>query len=161
MEPRFLKQFQLALQVRDRVNDVVDAANRVEDIQGQLDKRVAMAKEQAFAKRVADAAKPVRDKLETVRAELYEVGCHADQCTLDQPVKLYNILLTTALQVQTGDYPPTKQHGEIFSDFSTKVGDQLRRLQTIEDTDLAAVNQLLRDLGLPAVYVAAKKVPAT
>jgi len=156
-----LKQFQLALQVRDRVNDVVDAANRVEDIQGQLDKRVAIAKEQAFAKRVADAAKPVRDKLETVRAELYEVGCHADQCTLDQPVKLYNILLTTALQVQTGDYPPTKQHGEIFSDFSTKVGDQLRRLQTIEDTDLAAVNQLLRDLGLPAVYVAAKKVPAT
>jgi photosystem II stability/assembly factor-like uncharacterized protein len=155
------KQFQLALQVRDRINDVVDAANRVEDIQGQLDKRVGMAKDQPFAKRVSDATKPVRDKLETVRAELFEVGCHADQCTLDQPVKLYNILLTTAMQVQTGDYAPTKQHGEFFSDFSNKVGDQLRRLQAIEDTDLAAVNQILRELGLPAVFVPAKKVPAT
>ena len=153
------KQFQLALQVRDRINDVVDAANRVEDIQGQLDKRVSMAKDQAFSKRVSDAAKPVRDKLETVRAELYEVGCHADQCSLDQPVKLYNILLTTNMQVQTGDYAPTRQHGEFFTDFSNKVGEQLRRLQAIEDTDLASVNQLLRDLGLPAVYAAAKKGP--
>ena len=106
---------------------------------------------------MSDAAKPVRDKLETVRGELYEVGCHADQCSLDQPVKLYNILLTTALQVQTGDYAPTKQHGEIFTDFSNKVGEQLRRLQAIEDTDLATVNQLLRELGLPAVYVAVKR----
>jgi hypothetical protein len=153
------KQFQLALQVRDRINDVVEAAQRVEDIQGQLDKRVAMAKEQPFAKRVGDVAKPVREKLEGVRSELFEVGCHADQCSLDQPVKLYNILITTNLQVQTGDYAPTRQHGEIFADFSGKVGEQLRRLQAIEDTDLTAVNTVLRELGLPAVYVANRKGP--
>ncbi|HJQ20301.1 MAG TPA: glycosyl hydrolase [Gemmatimonadaceae bacterium] len=156
-----MKQFQLALQIRDRINDVVDAAGRVEDLQGQIDKRVAQTKDQAFAKRVSDAAKPVRDKLETVRADLYEVGCHADQCTLDQPIKLYNILLTAALQVQTGDYAPTRQHGELFADFSNKVGNQLRALQGIEDSDLATLNRLLAELGVPAIYVPAKKVPAT
>jgi photosystem II stability/assembly factor-like uncharacterized protein len=151
------RQFDLAIAVRDRITNVTDAATRIEDIQSQLDQRVSQAKEQSYAKRVADAAKPLRTKLETVRAELYEVGCHVDQCSLDQPMKLYNILLTTAMQVQTGDYAPTKQHGEMFGDFSAKVGEQLKKLQQIEDTDLASLNKLLADLQLPVVFVPPKK----
>jgi photosystem II stability/assembly factor-like uncharacterized protein len=155
------RQFDLALQVRDRITDIVDGATRVEDIQSQLDQRVSQTKDQSYAKRVADAAKPLREKLETVRVELYEVGCHVDQCSLDQPMKLYNMLLTTAMQVQTGDYAPTKQHGEMFSDFSGKVGVQLSRLQQLEDTDLASLNRLLTELQLPTVFVAPKKVTVT
>ena len=151
------QQFDLALKVRDRITDIFDAVTRVEDFQSQLDQRVAQSKDQSYAKRVGDAAKPVRTKLETVRAELYEVSCHVDQCSLDQPMKLYNILLTTALQVQTGDYAPTKQHGEMFGDFSAKVGDQLKKLQQIEDTDLASLNKLLADVQLPVVFVPPKK----
>jgi len=152
-----VRQFTLSGQIRDRINDIVDAANRVEDIQSQLDQRVSQSKDQSFSKQISDAAKPLRAKLEGVRSELYEIGCHADQCSLDQPVKLYNILLTTNLQVQTGDYGPTKQHGEMFSDFSAKVGEQLRRLQLIEDTDLASMNKLLSDNRLPQVYVTPRK----
>lgn len=153
-----VKQFQLAIRVRDRINDVVDAATRIEDFQSQIDKRVARSKDEAFAKRIADAAKPVRDKLERVRSELYEVGCHVDQCTLDQPVKLYNILLTTNYQVQTGDYAPTKQHGEFFAHFSNEVGEQLRALQAIEDNDIARLNALLGEVKLPAIYAPPRKV---
>jgi hypothetical protein len=154
-------QFELAIKVRDRITDVVDAAVRVEGIQGQMDQRVGLTKDQSYAKRVADAAKPVREKLETVRTELYEVGCHADQCSLDQPIKLYNILLTIAAQVQTGDYAPTRQHGEMFADFSAKVGEQLRKLQRIEDTDVAALNKLLTELQVPLVYAPPRKAPIT
>jgi hypothetical protein len=152
-----VRQFELASQVRDRINDLSDAVTRLEDIQSQLDQRVSQSKDQSFAKQVGDAAKALRAKLEAIRSELYEVGCHADQCSLDQPVRLYNILLTTALQVQTGDYGPTKQHGDMFTDFSAKVGEQLRRLQTVEDSDLASMNKLLLDNRLPQVYVAPRK----
>jgi len=155
-----IKQFQLAIQVRDRITDVVEGATRVEDIQSQLDQRVAQSKDQPFAKQVADATKPLRAKLEEVRAELYEVGCHVDQCSLDQPMKLYNILLTTAMQVQTGDYAPTTQHGEMFTYFSAKVSEQLRKLQQLEDADLATVNKLLSDLRLPVVFVPSKRPTA-
>ena len=151
------RQFDLAIQVRDRITDIFEAVSRLEDFQSQLDQRVSQSKDQVYAKRVADAANPVRTKLEGVRSELYEVGCHVDQCSLDQPIKLYNILLTTALQVQTGDYGPTKQHGEMFGDFSAKVGDQLKKLQQIEDTDLASLNKLFADVQLPVVFVPPKK----
>ena len=152
-----VRQFALATNVRDRITDVVDGATRIEDIQAQLDQRATQSKGQAYASRVADAVKPLRAKLETIRAELYEVSCHVDQCSLDQPMKLYNMLITMNAQVQTGDYGPTKQHGEMFADFSGKVGDQLKKLQAIEDADLVAINKLLTELQLPVVYVPPRK----
>jgi hypothetical protein len=131
---------------------------RIEDIQSQLDQRVAQSKDLAAAKRVADAVKPLRDKLETIRDALYEIHCHVDQCSLDQPMKLYNQLLTINAQVQTGDYAPTQQHGEMVTEWSAKVADELRKLQQLEDTDLAAVNRLLTEVQLPVVFVAPRKV---
>jgi hypothetical protein len=152
-----VQQFNLALRVRDRITEVSEGAMRIEDIQSQLDQRVSQSKDQAYAKRVTDATKPLRDKLEAIRAELYEVGCHVDQCSLDQPMKLYNMLITMNAQVQTGDYAPTRQHGEMFSDFSNKVAEQLRRLQQLEEADLAAVNRILSELQLPVVFVPPKR----
>jgi hypothetical protein len=151
-------QFEAALRVRDRLNDVVEGAQRIEDIQGQLDARTKQSTDQAFAKRVAEAAKALRVKLEAVRAELYEVGCHVDQCTLDQPVKLYNQLISLNYQVQQGDYAPTKQHGEIHTDLSGRADVQLKKLQQLEDTELSAFNKLLEELKIPGVYVPVKKV---
>jgi hypothetical protein len=155
-----VQQFELALKVRDRITAVTEAAMRIEDIQSQIDQRTTQTAEQAYAKRVADAAKPLRGKFETVRADVYEIGCHVDQCSLDQPMKLYNILITIAGQVQTGDYAPTKQHVEMYADFAAKVGDQLRKLQQLEDSDLAAFNSLLKELNVPAVFVPPRKIIA-
>jgi len=152
-----VRQFTLAGNVRNRITDVVDGATRIEDIQTQLDQRVAQSKDEPSASRVSDAAKSLRAKLEAIRAELYEVHCHVDQCSLDQPIKLYNQLITMNAQVQTGDYGPTKQHGEMFADFSAKVGEQLKKLQQLEDADLVAINKLLTELQLPVVYVPPRK----
>src|SRR5213075_869025 len=117
-----------ATRIRDRINDVASAVRRIEDVQSQLDQRAAQAKDVASSARATDAAKALRAKLETIRDSLYEVGCHVDECTLDQPIRLYNILITLNWQVQTGDYAPTRQHGEAFTDFSGKVGQQLNKL---------------------------------
>ena len=150
-------QYAAALRVRDRINDIVENAKRTEDIQSQLDVRVSQAKDQSFAKRVDSTAKAVRTKFEDVRAELYEIACHVDQCTLDQPVKVYNWFITLNAQVQTGDFAPTKQHGEIYDELNGKLQVQLRKLQALEDSELAQFNKLLQELGLPSVFVARRK----
>lgn len=153
-----VQQFETVLKVRDRITEVTDHSVRIEDIQGQLDQRVAQSKDLAFAKRVDSVASPLRKKFEAIRAELYEVGCHVDQCSLDQPMKLYNQLLTINSQIQAGDYAPTRQHLEMFAEWSAKVAEQLRRLQQLESSDLAAFNQLLKELGMPEVFVPVRKI---
>jgi hypothetical protein len=156
-DAELVAQFRASLRVRDRITEVVESATRIEDVQAQLDQRAAQSADQPFAKRVTGAATPLRLKFETLRDELYEVGCHVDECTLDQPIRLYNMLISLNAQLQQGDYGPTKQHGEVSEDLAAKLDAVLQRLQQLEDGDLAAFNKLLQELGLPAVYTKPRK----
>ncbi len=149
-------QFEAGQRVRARINEIVERVERLEDLQAQLDARVEQTKDQAYAKQVADAAKAARTKLEVVRDQLYEIGCHVDQCTLDMPVRLYNWFITLNAQVQQGAYAPTQQHGEIYTDLAAKLAAQLQVLDRIEQEDLRKFNELLQGLGIPSVFVKPK-----
>ena len=50
-------------------------------------------------------------------------------------MKLYNMFLTTAAQVQQGDYEPTKQHGEIVASFSDKLAIHVSSVHKYDVTD--------------------------
>jgi len=150
-------QYVAARRVIARIDEVVSEVKRVEDLQSQIDDRVkrftdgsASATDIAAAK---DSAKALRSRLEAVRAELYEVGCHVDQCTLDMPTKLYNKFITLNMQVQVGAYAPTQQHGTIYESLKGQLDRQLRTLQQLEAEDLARLNALLERLGLPPLHL--------
>jgi hypothetical protein len=147
------KAFDLGMKVRGRLGDIVDAFTRIEDLQQQIDVRVQQSSEQAYAQRVKDAAKPVRDQLEVVRTELVDWYNHDDQATLHFPIKLYNMMLSLNSQVLGQDAAPTKQHGEILEDLGGKVDVQLQRLQQLEANEIKALNRLLQELGLPPVFI--------
>ncbi|MGH7710237.1 MAG: hypothetical protein ACREOG_03080, partial [Gemmatimonadaceae bacterium] len=150
-------QFTLASRAVERISEIAETTGRIEDLQKQLDERVKQTAGQAFADRVKDAAKPVRDKLEGVRREIAEVYSHTDQITLHYPVKLYNWFITLNAQVQDGDGAPAKQHNEIYADLAAKLDVQLSALTKIENEDIAAFNRLLQELQVPGVYVPPRK----
>ena len=152
-------QFDAAQRVRARIDEIVDRVEQLQDLQSQLDARVTQTKEQPYASQVADAAKSARAKLEAVRGELFEIGCHVDQCTLDQPVRLYNWFITLNAQLQQGAWAPTQQHGQIYTDLSSKLDVQLRRIDEIETNDVRKFNELLQGLGIPSVFVKSKPKP--
>ena len=152
-------QFDAAMKVRARLTELVEHVERLEDLQSQLDARSAQAKDQPYSKQVADAAKAARVKLEAVRGDLFETACHVDQCTLDQPVRLYNWFITLNSQLQSGAYAPTQQHGEVLTDLSGKLDVQLKRLDQIENEDIRKFNDMLQGLGIPSVFVKPKVKP--
>ena len=154
-----IAQFDAAMRVHTRLDELVEKVQRLEDLQVQLDARAEQAKDQPYAKQVSDAAKAARVKLETVRGALFETACHVDQCTLDQPVQLYNWFITLNAQLQQGAYAPTQQHGEIFTELSSKLDVQLKALEQIESDDIRKFNELLQSLGIPSVFVKPKVKP--
>ena len=145
--------FDLGMKVQGRLNGIVDAFARIEDLQKQIDVRVDQSSELEFAKRVKDAATPVREHLEIVRTELVDWFNHDDQATLHFPIKLYNMMLSLNSQVLGQETRPTKQHGEILDDLGGKVDVQLQRLQQLEATEIKALNTLLQEIGLPPIFV--------
>jgi hypothetical protein len=145
-------------QLRDKLDSTVTSAKHIETMEGQLDARVEQVKKQPYGSRVAAAAKPLRTKLEVIRAELVEVHSHADEITLHFPVKLYNMMLTLNGQLITGDNAPTQSQLESLKELSGKVDVQLQKLRELENGDVGAFNRLMKELDVPAVSVKATKV---
>jgi hypothetical protein len=151
-------QLKLALDVQTKTNELSDAVTRILGIEHALDERTAAAKGQSYAKRITDAAKPLRDKLEAVRDSLVEIHSHADQITLHYPVRYYNMLLSLAGMVQSADAAPTQQEGAIYREIAPKVDAQIALLRAIESSELAAFNALMRELNVPAILVSAPPI---
>ena len=148
-------QVALALDVQKKTNELSEAVKRILDFEHALDDRVGDTKSQAYAKRVADAVKPIKAKLDAIRDSLVEIHSHTDQITLHYPVRYYNMLLSLAGMVQSADAAPTVQEGGIYREVAPKVDQQIARLRAIETIDLAAFNGLMKELNVPAVMVAA------
>ncbi|MGI8497857.1 MAG: VPS10 domain-containing protein [Gemmatimonadaceae bacterium] len=149
-------QFAMTLKVRDEISRVSDAVRRIEGMQKQIDAQLQRAKGQTYAGQVSPMATKLRDSLESVRSELAEVHSHADQSTLNYPIKLYNKLLSLNQMVQSADARPTDQEGAVFEELSSQVERQLGRLRVLESRDVASFNKLMRDLNVPAVGVPEK-----
>ncbi len=146
-------QLALALQVQAKTNELSDAVSRILEIEKALDGRTADAKSQPYAKRVSDAAAPIHRSLEALRDSLVEIHSHADEITLHYPIRYYNMLLSLAGMVQSADAAPTTQEGAIYRDLAAKVDARLATLRSIEATQLAGFNQLLKELDVPAVVL--------
>ena len=155
----YAQQFALAQRTVTRMTELTESIFRVQDTQKQLDERAKQAEGKAFAEKVSTAGKALRAKFEAVRAEIYEVYTKADQATLNYPVKLYQMFLTLNMQVQEGDQGVTQQHGEIFGDLSAKLGTQLQLMRRLESAELAEFNKLMKEVGLPDVFVSPNPVP--
>ena len=112
-------------QVQTKTNELSDAVQRILDIEHALDNRVADTKKEGYAKRVADAVKPLHSKLEALRDSLVEIHSHADEITLHYPIRYYNMLLSLAGMVQSADAAPTTQEG---GDLPRHLGESRRQL---------------------------------
>jgi photosystem II stability/assembly factor-like uncharacterized protein len=151
--------FELTKRTVDKTNELADEVRGIERMQQELDARIEQTKGQPAGARVAAAARPIRARLEAIRAELIEVHSQADQSTLHYPVRLYNQLLNVNRMVQSFDRAPTEQSTAVFGDLAGKVDAQLGRLRALETGDIAAFNRLLRELEVPAVMVKERKGP--
>jgi hypothetical protein len=151
-------QLALALDVQKKTNELSEAVQRILDIEHAMDERVNDTKSQAYAKRISDAVTPIRAKLEAIRDTLVEIHSHVDQITLHYPVRYYNMLLSLAGMVQSADAGPTDQEGGIYREIAPKVDQQINRLRTIEGADIAAFNNLLKELNVPAVMIPTQRI---
>jgi hypothetical protein len=144
-------QLALALQVQNKTNQVTDAAARIVSLERQLDDRVRDSKDQPYAARVSSAAATLRPKLEAIRDSLIEIHSHADEITLHYPIRYYNMLLSLAGMVQSGEGSVTAQESEIYSHIAAGVDAQLAALRSVEGGELTTFNTTMQQLNVPSV----------
>jgi hypothetical protein len=141
------RQFDLAIQIRDRTSDANEAVIRIRDLKAQVQERVERSKN-ARLKELGDV---VARELSRVEEAIYQVRNRSGQDPLNFPIKINNRLAALRRSVETGDARPTDAAYEIFTMLSADLKAQEDAFAEIEKTYLANFNKAAAGMKLPPV----------
>jgi hypothetical protein len=150
------QQFDLAIQVRDKSSQANEAVLLVRGIKAQIQDRKGKLDAKA-----APAAKALDDfaaALSAIEEEIYQVKLQSSQDPLNFPIKLNNKIAALQGVIESADVEPTEQAYTVFRTLSTRLDEQLEKLDTTSKSRLPPVNQLLQRQKLEAIKAEPLKV---
>jgi len=147
------KQFDLLIQIRDRVSAAHDAVNRILAVEKELDAATARAKTVTGDEAITAEAENLRGKLDAVLHELIQLEIKRGNDVLSYPVGLNNEIASIGRVVAGADTAPTDQTYEAFRELSAELDGRLAKLENIMEKDVPAFNQRLREKRVPAIAV--------
>jgi len=147
------RQFDLLVQIRDRLSAANDAVTRIREVRGQIETVVGHARGQPGARDIGSQADSLKSKLGAIEEEIYQVKNQSGEDPLNFPIRLNNRISALASVVGSADAPPTDQAVSVFTALSGLLQAQLDRLKAVLETDLPAFNTLVKSKDLPAVIV--------
>jgi photosystem II stability/assembly factor-like uncharacterized protein len=140
-------QYELASQVRDKVNEANNAIIQIRRIKQQLADRVTKTSN-ADAKAIAEE---LTKELTAVEESVYQVRNQSNQDPLNFPIKTNNRLASLLRVVEAGDGRPTSSTGPIFNDLKGELQTETERLQRTLSTYLPRFNQLAQRIGIEPI----------
>jgi hypothetical protein len=130
------EQFDLAIQIRDKVSEANNAVIRIREIEQQVTDRLAKSSDAGLK----SAGERLTKNLSAVEEEIYQVRNQSSQDPLNFPIKLNNRLASLLSVVNRGDGKPIANAPVIFKDLSAELKVQTDRLQQVTSSDLVAFN---------------------
>jgi len=141
------EQFDLAMKIRDRVSDANAAVIRVRKIDSQVDDRLKQTSDAAIHR----AGETVRTNLQAPEEAIYQVKNQSNQDPLNFPIRLNNKIAALEGTVESAEAPPTAQSYQVYQHLDTLLTKQLNVIEGVISTDVAQLNQLLKNANLPAI----------
>jgi len=141
------KQFDVAMAIRDRVNEANEAIIQIRRIKKEVADRVAK-KDDGDLRAIANR---LTRNLTAVEEDVYQVRNQSNQDPLNFPIRINNRLASLLRVVETGDGAPTSNVEPIFADVKVELKTQTDKLQQTLTTDLPTFNRLAQRMGLEPV----------
>ncbi|MFQ5614372.1 MAG: glycosyl hydrolase [Anaerolineae bacterium] len=145
-------QLDLLLQIRDKLSAAHDAVNTIRAVKQQI-----AGWEDRFKSRpqpdpaLAAAAAALKEKLSAIEDKLVLPGEHSPATMMNHPARLNIRLASLVSVVDSADAAPTTQARAVYEEVAAEIDAQLAALDGVFDTDLVALNDLIRQAGVPAI----------
>ena len=140
-------QFDLASQIRDKVNEANNAVLQIRRIKDAVRDRLSKSQDGELKTQ----GERLRANLSAVEEEIYQVRNQSNQDPLNFPIKTNNRLASLLRVVQAGDGRPTNNVYPIFEELKAELKAELDKLQRVLAADLPPFNSSLQRLGLEPV----------
>ncbi|HUZ01858.1 MAG TPA: glycosyl hydrolase, partial [Thermomicrobiaceae bacterium] len=143
-------QFQLLLEIRDKLSDAHGAVNRIRKLRPQVEEWQRRG-EAADHAPIAETAQSIAETLTTIENVLIEPRLQVPKDPLHFPPKLNAKLAALVGVVSSADARPTRQSYEVYEKLAGEIDAQLDALAAVVETDVPRLNGLVRQAALPAV----------
>jgi photosystem II stability/assembly factor-like uncharacterized protein len=143
------KQFDLALQLRDRLTEANNTVNQVRDLRAQLKDLQTKLGQIPKAKAFVAAAAELEKKLPEVEQALINPNIKSSEDSLNYPIRLDGKLAVLASAVESSDSAPTQNAYEVFKSLSGRLDSVLAKWKDIREKDLASLNEMARKENIP------------
>ena len=147
----FDAQFDLLLKIRDRLSETHDSINKLRSVRQQVEEWIDRTKELASEEAVSTAGEEIKEKLKAVEDELVQVGYTGARDRLNLPAGLNAKLAAITGVVAAADFAPPNQALEVFEDVSARIQPHLDRVEEIIEKDVSTFENLIHELGIPAI----------
>ncbi len=145
-------QFNFLLQVRDKFNEVQKAIKNIRSLRTQINSFVNLQGE-TIPKDVKQIADSINKQLTAVEEALVQTKSKSGEDPLNFPIKLNDKIVGVYNVTNSGNFAPSQQVREVFTELSSQANEQLDKLKTIEKKDIPAFNELIRQKSLPLIGV--------
>jgi hypothetical protein len=145
-------QVEMALEMRDDINSIVDMINQIEWLRKQTTDLQALLKEDESAETMLDATEEFEQKLIDMQDNFYNVRLtyNSDQRWRERFYTRYCHLVSS---VGESDSPPTTQHVEVHEMFKKRLASFRVQYNELLGKALLDFNNLLEEKNIPDIMV--------
>jgi hypothetical protein len=136
----YRRQFELVQELTASLDKVNVAVNRIRGLKHRLSALAGGSEDHRDG--LAAKAKAVAEKLSAVEGVLVDVHRESHRDVLRNPAGLNDTLLALISTVSVSDTAPTKSAAAVSREIMVRVDDELRKVERLAATEVAAVNRL-------------------
>jgi hypothetical protein len=150
------KQFDLNLQVRDRISQLHQAINEIRDVKSQIKNLRTKFENEPRAKSVLETADELNKKMSTVEEQLIQVNMKSSEGNLVFPNMLNERFDSFSHVIDGANAAPTQPQLDVFKMLSEQLEAQLQTWAQLKKDEVPKVGAAIKQLDLPALTVAQK-----
>jgi hypothetical protein len=149
--PDLQRQFELHSKLRDLLGEEHGAVLQMRNVRAQLNALRKRLGTDPRGAAISAAAEAMDKKMSPVEAELIEVKAKSSQDMDNYPTKLSSKIVFLLYGVDSADSAPTEQEGQMYEELRTQVNAELAIWKSVQDHNLAELNQKMQQENIPVV----------
>ena len=146
----FQAQFDLLMQIRDKLSAVHDAVLRSRDLRSQVEAWKSRLESSGQSELAAEAGQVV-ERLLAAENNLVESRSKGNADSFNYPPKVNSKLSSMQGTVSFGDSRPPEQQYGVFEHLSAQTDEYMTTLEAVIADDVAALNAKISDSDVPAI----------
>jgi hypothetical protein len=147
------KQYEFATKINDRISLGHQTVIDIRAVRAEIDalrQRIASTPD---TKPVFDAADALNKRMTEVEEALLQTKSKAGEDALNFPIRVMNQIVDLSNVVQGADGAPPAQTYEVFDYLNKQLDVQLAKWKDIQDHELAALNEQMKQHNIPGVSI--------